>query len=838
MSHNRIRLHPGQMTVWQSPARFRVVVAGRRWGKCCKAGTLIAMSDGSYKRIEDVASGDQVLTISEKTYSLESKAVKHVHDNGVKDIVRIVTRSGKRLEVTPNHPILVNNVWTEAKDVKLGDLAAIPRATVFGVDEVRSCEIDFLAIWLAEGDSSGYTNQTPEIIDVMTKACGEMGVEFVDSATGDRKAGLYWRWRGVKPRSNACIDLLKKHGLRHKNSKTKFIPDCIFRLPKSQLARFLNLFIACDGSINRRSKNTWAVEIALANEKMTEQIADLFLKFGIRGQISKKVHKAKSSVSGDNFISWRFIVSDSKSLITFCDQIGALSKESKVARAKLAASASRGSCNSYLPISHDDFIEHLSYKPVFKGKYGGYNCVVSRDLPEALRERLNGWRKQTPSRVSEYRYSFIREFGDGYFDPIADGDFAWDEISEIECVDKDQTYDLTVDGNHNFIANGLVTHNTALSKALIIRYAKMPRRKVWYVAPTYRMAKQIMWQDLQDTIPPRWVRKMNDTSMTIWLINGSVIELKGADNPDTLRGVGLDFVVLDEYQDMSEDTWHRVLRPTMADTRGHALFIGSPKSYNLLHDAYILGQDPIRVAKRQWQSWQFPTITSPFIPVEEIEQARRDMDSKSFAQEFLASFETMAGRVYYAFDRHTHVKKCEFNPNLPIWIGQDFNIDPMSSIIMQPQLDGSIWVVDEIVLFGSNTEESVDEIERRYYRYRNNVTIYPDPAGTQRQHARGETDLDIFRERGFRRIKHRAQHPRVADRVNCFNKMLRSTDGTIRLYVDPSCKGLIESLEQTIYKKGSRDIDKSISVDHATDAAGYCLEVEFSRKVKILGVSI
>lgn len=348
-----------------------------------------------------------------------------------------------------------------------------------------------------------------------------------------------------------------------------------------------------------------------------------------------------------------------------------------------------------------------------------------------------------------------------------------------------------------------------------------------------------MWQDLQDSIPARWIRKCNDTTMTIWLVNGSTIELKGADNPDSLRGVGLNFLVLDEFQDMTEDTWKKVLRPTLADRQGHALFIGSPKGYNYFYDIYLLGQDEKRVKANQWMSWQFPTIVSPFIPKEEVEAARQDMDEKSFEQEFLASFTTMTGKVYYPFDKRTHVRACPFNPDLPIWVGQDFNIDPMSAVVMQPQNDGTVWIVDEIVKFSSNTEESVDEIERKFYRYRANVTIFPDPAGNARQHARGETDLDIFRERGFKRIKHRRKHPAIADRINCVNRMLKAADGSTRLFVDPSCKHTIESLNQATYKKGTRDVDKTMNIEHCGDALGYCIELQFPmRKIEIAGVSI
>lgn len=379
---------------------------------------------------------------------------------------------------------------------------------------------------------------------------------------------------------------------------------------------------------------------------------------------------------------------------------------------------------------------------------------------------------------------------------------------------------------------------TALARLLMITRAKKRKSKIWYVAPTYKMAKQIMWVDLLEAIPRRWIRKINETTLAITLVNGTRIELKGADKADSLRGVGVDFLVLDEFQDMDEETWTKVLRPTLADRRGHAIFIGTPKAYNYLYELYKKGQDETNVERNLWQSWQFPTITSPFIPISEIEAARADMDEKSFKQEFEASFETMSGRVYYPFDRSEHVGSFDFNPKLPIWVGMDFNIDPMSTVIYQPQRDGTIWAVDEIVLFGSNTEEICEELEKRYWRQQVQVVIYPDPAGGQRQHARGETDLDILREKGFKRLKFRRKHPMVADRVNAVNRMLRAADGSVRMRIDAKCKHFINALEQTIYKKGTRDVDKAAGVEHSADAGGYCIELEFPiHKIEVGGMS-
>lgn len=187
--------------------------------------------------------------------------------------------------------------------------------------------------------------------------------------------------------------------------------------------------------------------------------------------------------------------------------------------------------------------------------------------------------------------------------------------------------------------------------------------------------------------------------------------------------------MLDEFQDISEETWTQVLRPTLADTQGDAIFIGTPKAYNYLYTVYKQGQDPKKVSRLEWESWQFPTITSPFIPRSEIAAARADMDEKSFRQEFEASFETMSGRVYHAFDRKAHVGRYPFNSKLPLWVGMDFNIDPMSCVLLQPQASGELWAVGELVLFGSNTEEVAEELERRFWRIQPQMTVYPDPAG-------------------------------------------------------------------------------------------------------------
>lgn len=840
-----MKLHMGQKMVHNDEHRFRVIVAGRRWGKCLAPDTRISMADGSIKRVIEICSGDEVLSLNEDTYQIEPTKIRAVVNNGVKETV-VIRTSGRSIRCTPNHPLLVNNSWVDAGDIKPGDLVAVMRQGTFGNIPMNSYDVEYLAIWLAEGAGHVVTNETPEIIDVLHDSVGKMPGVFLK-----KQEKISWRvtsGRGSGKFSEQSYDtsLLKRLGLFGTNAKTKFIPNEIFTLPEDQLARFLNLFIACDGCITRRSNNTWSLEIGLANERIVRQLAELLLKFGIRGQIRHKVH-AKLNKDGENFESWTFVSSDKDSIINFATKIGALSKEKQVNAALQAALNSSGSTQNVVPVSYDEFLKHLEYIPENKGKYGGYNCAVSRDMPERLRIALNGWRKCNKNSISRPKYESIRNYSDGYFDPLVDGGVMWEVVTSVEQAESCETYDLSCEGNHNFFAEGIVTHNSTLSLISIVEAAASAQKQlVWYVAPSYQQARSIMWDAIKGTIPKEWIVKINETRMSIRLANGSIIELKGADNPDALRGVGLNFIVIDEAQDIKTETWDKVLQPTIATTNGRVLFIGTPKAFNWLYDKYQLGQrgDIIRdergrYVRNEWKSWQFPTITSPFIPKKEIEARRRDMDPKSFAQEFEAKFETMAGRVYYPFDRRIHVKDLRFNQRLPIYVGMDFNIDPMSAIICQEQENGDIWVVDECVLFGSNVQETADELSRRYFRQMNQTYVFPDPAGNNRNHDRGETSLDILREAGFKNIIFKRKHPFIQDRVNAVNRMLMTAEGVPKMFISPKCRKLIESFEQTTYKEGSNEIDKQKSVEHATDALGYYVDYRHPmRQPRMMGVSV
>ena len=359
---------------------------------------------------------------------------------------------------------------------------------------------------------------------------------------------------------------------------------------------------------------------------------------------------------------------------------------------------------------------------------------------------------------------------------------------------------------------------TVFSISQLLEHASKPNQKVWYVAPTYRQAEQIVWTQLKDILRLKnWAKKLNETRLSANLINGSIIALKGADNYDGLRGVGLNFLCIDEFADVNDKAWYEVLRPTLSDTQGKALFCGTPKGFNWAYELYKKGQ----VKDEGWSSWQYTTLDGGFVSVDEIESARADLDERTFKQEYEASFVTYSGSVYYAFDRRENVKDIQMVDS-PIHIGLDFNIDPMSAVCFQIK-NNIVNVFDEIVIYGSNTDEMVNEIYNRYGR--RHITIYPDPSSkANRTSAGGRTDLSILRNANFL-VKLHNQAPLIRDRINAVNSRLLGADDVRRLFVDKKCLNVIRSLERQIYKEGTSQPDKEQGYDHMNDALGYAIEI-------------
>jgi len=212
------------------------------------------------------------------------------------------------------------------------------------------------------------------------------------------------------------------------------------------------------------------------------------------------------------------------------------------------------------------------------------------------------------------------------------------------------------DSRFKVIAAGRRTGKSRLAAwKLIIEGLQCKRGHVFYVAPTQGQARDIMWQTLLEVGNPV-IASSHINNLQIKLVNGATIALKGADRPETMRGVSLSFLCMDEYADMKPEVWEQILRPALADQKGDAMFIGTPMGRNHFYDLFqyaSISED------EQWKGWHFTSYDNPLLDKEEINAAKKSMSAFSFRQEFMASFEAAGGELF----KEEHIQFSEEEPD-------------------------------------------------------------------------------------------------------------------------------------------------------------------------------
>ena len=404
---------------------------------------------------------------------------------------------------------------------------------------------------------------------------------------------------------------------------------------------------------------------------------------------------------------------------------------------------------------------------------------------------------------------------------------------------------------------------TYLALVELCRSAWGSGRIAWYVAPTYKQAKRIAWNPLKQMTRPYWASRPNETDLRIELVTGGTICVRGADNYDSLRGEGMDFLILDEYAAMAPAAWTEVLRPALSDRQGRAMFIGTPRGYNHFYDLYEAVQ-----GQSNWSTFQFTTEQGGNVSRAELTSATQQLDERTYRQEFQARFENLtAGLAYYAFNRAANVTEMDYMKGASLCWSLDFNINPMCSVIAQieedPQPANNRWltgareqeqqpirrvrVIDEIVLADAHTESACEAFLERTDPWLRRaslpvrVNVYGDATGDARRSSASRTDWQLVRNfftrhsdryKAFFQI--RSTNPPVRDRVNSVNARLCNQAGERRLFVHPRCRQLIQDFERVHWKTDAHgntynEIDKSDPArTHLSDALGYMIAREFA----------
>jgi len=290
------------------------------------------------------------------------------------------------------------------------------------------------------------------------------------------------------------------------------------------------------------------------------------------------------------------------------------------------------------------------------------------------------------------------------------------------------------DDDHRFkiVCAGRRSGKSVYSQLTTINWASKVKGLYWIVAPTYVQAKQIHWRGIQEYIPQNIIRKKNEAELSIEFTNGSIIQLKSAENPDSLRGVKLNGLVIDEIASIRnwDWLWSEVLRPTLTDYEAPALFISTPKGFNHFYELFELGQH--NAEDNVYKSFRFTSYENPYIPKEEVDQAKKEITEDTFAQEYLADFRKYTGLVFKEFDREIHaIEPFEIPGDWSIYRGVDFgSTNPTACLWVAVDKDENIFVVSEHYETGQTIDYHAGRINSNPFSSRVSAT-YGDPSGAQ-----------------------------------------------------------------------------------------------------------
>lgn len=336
-------------------------------------------------------------------------------------------------------------------------------------------------------------------------------------------------------------------------------------------------------------------------------------------------------------------------------------------------------------------------------------------------------------------------------------------------------------------------------------------RMIAYIAPTYQQARDIAWQELKRICQPV-ANKINESRLEIIVntVKGgtSTIMLRGWESIETLRGQKFNFIVIDEIASMRNwaINWQEVIRPTLTDLRGEALFISTPKGFNHFYTLYNQQH-----TDADYKSFHFSTYDNPHIPFDEIEKAKLEITEDRFAQEYLADFRKTEGLVYKGFNRDTCVyDNAVYNP-VERLSGIDWGwTNPATVYLIEKDSDRHYWISNEFYKTGKTTSEIIE-----YAKSLRPNKVYPDPAEPDRNEEARKAGLNV-----------REVSKDIEAGISCVQELLKQG----RLHVHSSCVHLIEEFETYSYpekKPMQNENENPIKEnDHAMDNIRYVLYMQ------------
>lgn len=344
---------------------------------------------------------------------------------------------------------------------------------------------------------------------------------------------------------------------------------------------------------------------------------------------------------------------------------------------------------------------------------------------------------------------------------------------------------------------------SSLALNIVLREALQNPGRYWIIAPEYTQAKSIYWRDLvSEYVPREIIKKKNDNELIleIMTLNGgnSVIEFKGSDRDDKLRGAGLKGVVMDEFAFQKPHVWDKIVGPMLVQTNGWALFITTPNGVanhfkKFWDDAVKLQADK----NPDWATFHFTSYDNPMIKKSNLDEERKRLTEEFFSQEYMADFAKFAGLIYTGFDDKRHVKSFEIDENWTFYRSIDFGAtDPNAVVFVGVDKDGIHHFFDEIYMNELFTSELAELIKQKS-AHRHFTGTYADSAAKQSIIDLGQHGIYAIPVAKNLAAKETGSRQWIVAGINRVQQMLKED----KIVIHPRCKATIKEFMSYSWRK-------------------------------------
>lgn len=274
-----------------------------------------------------------------------------------------------------------------------------------------------------------------------------------------------------------------------------------------------------------------------------------------------------------------------------------------------------------------------------------------------------------------------------------------------------------------------------------------PNPRFAFVAPTYTQARDVVWTYLKQFTAAIPGIEQRESDLSVIFPNGARVRLYGSEHYDRLRGIFLDGVVLDEFGDMDPRAWPEVIRPALADRRGWATFIGTPKGRNHFYTIYKDAED-----NPEWFSLILRASQTGLLPEDELRSARQMLTADAYDSEFECSFDAaIRGAIYrnelQAMEAEGRLCSVPYDPSVPVTVAYDLGIGDSTCLVLAQQVGKEIHIIDYYENSGERLAHYCDWLAGKPYRYA--TDLLPHDAGA-RELGTGRTREELLRSNGRR----------------------------------------------------------------------------------------